>query len=162
MKLNLSEVGNLLQSFFDPEKIEKKARETKFVQRVSKLTGLKFLQAMVFGCLEHPQVSLSQLAQSCLDLGVDISEQSFNERINERSVTFMESMFHEVMTHFRNKQPIPLPILQQFRAINLFDSSYISLPEALADEYPGSGGNASAASMKVQLGFDPSWGATRH
>ena len=154
MKLELSEVGKLLQSFFEPKKIEQKARDTKFVQRLSKLTGLGFLQAMIFGCLEHPQVSLNQLVQSCQDLGLEISMQSFDERINEHSVAFMESMFLEVITFFRNKQPLALPILHQFTAVNLFDSSFISLPAALTAEYPGSGGNASAASLKVQLGFD--------
>jgi hypothetical protein len=154
MNLKLNEVGSLLQSFFESKTVEQKARETKFVQRVSKLTGLMFLKAMVFGCLEHPRASLNQLAQSCLDLGLEISVQSFDERINEHSVAFMESMFVEAMTFFRNKQPLPLAILQQFTAINLFDSSFISLPAALAAEYPGSGGNASPASLKVQLGFD--------
>jgi hypothetical protein len=154
MKLNLVAIGSTLLSFFETKKVQQTARETKFVRRVSELTGGIFLQAMVFTCIEHKAATLKQFAQSCLDLGVEISAQGFDERINSGSVTFMEEMFSQTIATFRNKQPLPLPILQQFTAINIFDSSIISLPEALADEYPGCGGNASEASVKIQLGFE--------
>ena len=97
MKLNLAAIGSSIQSFFDPKKVQQTARETKFVRRVSKLTGGIFLQAMVFTCIEHQEATLKQFAQSCLDLGVEITPQGFDERISPESVTFMEVMFRQAM-----------------------------------------------------------------
>jgi hypothetical protein len=154
MKLDLAAIGSSLHSFFDPKKVQPTARETGFVRRVSELTGGVFLQVMVFTCIEHQKVTLKQFAQGCLDVGVEITAQGFDERISPESVTFMEAMFRQALAIFRHEQGLPLSLLQQFTAINIFDSSVISLPEALADEYPGCGGNASSASVKIQLGFE--------
>jgi len=38
--------------------------------------------------------------------------------------------------------------------VNLVDSTYISLPASLAAVYPGSGGDASPAGLKIQLVLD--------
>ena len=40
------------------------ARETGFTQRASKLTGAKFVQAMVLGWLNKPAATLDELSQS--------------------------------------------------------------------------------------------------
>ena len=46
------------------------ARETGFVQRHSKLSGARFVQALTFGWLGQPDASLGQLAQMAATLGV--------------------------------------------------------------------------------------------
>ena len=128
--------------FFDPSWVQAIAHQSGFVQRTPKLNGPIFLQAMVFTSIEQDQATLKQFAQSCLDLGIEISEQGFDNRLGSESVAFLEEMFRQAMEQFRNKLPLPLPILHQFSHIYILDSSSIALPESLADEYPGSGGNA--------------------
>jgi hypothetical protein len=154
MKVNLTRIGLLIVSFFDKDKVQQMARLTKFVRRGSVLSGPIFLQALVFACLEHPKVTLSQMAQACLDLGVAITPQGLDERLNSWSVVFMQTMFSQAMSLFINRLPLPLGVLHQFSRVNLIDSSIVPLPEALATEYPGSGGNASKASLKMRLVFD--------
>lgn len=154
MQLNLEIVGQQLQALFEPDQIQALARQSGFVQREGKLNGPIFLQALVFACIEHEQVTLKQFAQSCLDLGVQISEQGLDHRLNPNSVAFMQAMFSRAITELRNKLALPLAILHQFSQIYILDSSVIPLPEQLAAEYPGSGGNASAASLKIQLLFE--------
>ena len=67
MELGLSQVGASVKDFFG-ELVNTKARETKFVQRLSPLNGLAFLQTMVFGFIENPDASLDSLTDVCLDL----------------------------------------------------------------------------------------------
>ena len=153
MKLSLTQAGIWIKDFFG-ETIKARARETKFVQRLSALNGRKFLQAMVFGFVENPDASLNDLSQVCLDLGVDITPQGLDQRINEKAVAFLKKVFADAMDRFKDQLPLPLPLLQQFSAIYLTDSTMESLPANLADEFPGSGGDASEASLKVQLVFD--------
>jgi hypothetical protein len=152
MQLDLETVGCLLVSFFSPATVYQAACQTNFTQRsTDKLTAPLFFQALVFACLEHQEVTLSQLGQACLDLGVAVSAQGVDSRITQASSDFMAAMFSQAMATFVNRSPLPLPILNQFSAVNLIDSSIIPLPEALAEVYAGCGGNASAASLKVRL-----------
>jgi hypothetical protein len=154
MKPDLNAIGTLISSFFDKDRVQQIARQTGFVRRISDLTGPIYLQAMVFACLERSNGTLNHFAQVCLDLGVAITPQGIDERINAQSVTFMRTMFAQAMDTFVNRLPLPLLVLQQFTATNLIDSSTIPLPETMRAEYPGCGGNASAASLKVRLVFD--------
>lgn len=153
MTLNLQSTGERIKSFFG-DSVNRIARETKFVQRKSDLDGLKFLQALVFGFIENPKASLNYLAQVCLDLEVEITPQGVDERINAYSVAFLREMFSQAMERFKHDQPLPLEILQQFTAIDILDSSVLALPDNMAEEYPGCGGDGPQASLKVQLVFE--------
>jgi hypothetical protein len=124
------------------------------VQRYSPLGGLVFLQASVFGFIDDPQANLDDLAQVCADLDVEITAQGFDQRVNPNAITFLKEMLSQAIEQFKNETPLPLPILQQFRAINLVDSTVLSLPDNMVDEYPGCGGDGAAASLKVQLNFE--------
>ena len=103
--------------------------------------GLKFLQIVIFGFIENPKGSLNHLAQVSLDLGLEITPQGIDERINEHSVIFLKKMFNQAMETFKNDQPLPLEVLQQFKAINILDSSVKTLPDNMAEEYPDCGGD---------------------
>jgi hypothetical protein len=152
-KLNLEVVGQKISDFFS-RAVETMARQTKFVQRRSPLTGEVFLKALVFGFLEKPKASLNDLAQVIADLGVEVTAQGLDERINVLSVDFLGKLFSKAMEQFKSELPLPLPVLQQFTAINLVDSTQKELPENMQDEYPGCGGNGAQASLKIQLVFD--------
>lgn len=153
MKLNLQSIGERIKAFFG-DTVNEVARQTKFVQRKSDLDGLKFLQALVFGSIEKPEVSLNHLAQVCLDLGVKITPQGVDDRINTYSVAFLKEMFSQAMDTFKNDQPLPVAGLQQFTALNIVDSSVQALPDNMAEEYAGCGGDGPQASLKVQLLFE--------
>jgi hypothetical protein len=112
------------------------------------------LQAIVFNSLQKREMTLSSLAQSCLDFEVEISEQGLDERIDDSSVAFLREMFIQSFKLFRLKEPLAIEMMEQFTGVYLVDSSQISLPESMAGLFPGSGGNASTASLKIQLVFD--------
>ena len=153
MKNTLKEISHKVQNFFT-DGIESIARETKFVQRLSKLSGTIFFQSLVFNSLVKPELTLSSLRQSCLDQGVSISEQGLDERINDKSVEFLKRLFSQAMKRFQTDNPIAIALLKQFSNVYLVDSSQISLPDSMAEQFPGSGGNSAAASLKIQLVFD--------
>lgn len=125
------------------------------MQRTSKMTGSRFLIVFVFGLLENARASLNDLIEFCEDhWGVSISVQALDERIHPATLTFMKQMFSLALVVLRQTVRLPVPILTQFSAVNITDSTGVSLPESLADEFPGSGGDASAAAMKLQLVVD--------
>jgi hypothetical protein len=147
-------ISEKMVSFFSDKEVEEMARQTKFVRRKSEITGLSFLKAMVLGFLEKPDSSLNAIAQSFLDLGIEVTPQGVDDRINAFSVAFLRAIFSQALEIFKNKCPLPLSVLQQFSAINIVDSSTKSLPENMADEYPGCGRQGAKAALKIQLVFD--------
>jgi hypothetical protein len=153
-KIDTTGISEKMVGFFSDQKVEETARATKFVRRKSEMTGLRFLKAVVLGFLEKPNSSLNELAQSLLDVGVEITPQGVDQRINAFSVAFLQAIFRQALALFKNKCPLPLSVLQQFSAINLVDSSTKSLPENMADEYPGCGRVGAQAALKIQLVFD--------
>lgn len=147
--VDVVEMGQALQNIFG-ETAERVAREAKFVQRESEMTGSKFLQTWVLGFLQHPEASLNLLSQVAADLGVEISKQGIQKRLSPFAVQFMEEMFEHSKDALQNEIPIALKLLTQFTSIQLVDSSGIALPDSLADEFPGSGGDGPQASLKLQ------------
>ena len=153
MKPNLKQVGEAIDRFIS-QGVEAIARKTKFVQRKSELSGQSFLQTTVFGCIEKQQTSLNELAQVSADLGVKITAQGLDQRITDKAVAFLKQMFSRAIGQLRNQVPLPLEVLQQFNGIYLTDSSIIALPDNMAQDYQGCGGNGPQASLKVQLVFE--------
>ena len=153
MKINHEAIAKKIKAFFG-DTVNSIARRTKFVQRHSALDGRTFLQALVFGFIENPHASVNGLAQVCADLDVEISPQGIDARINPYSVVFLRELFGQAIETFKNDTPLPLAVLQQFTAVNLLDSSVLTLPENMSAEYPGCGGDGPPASLKVQLVFE--------
>lgn len=151
---NIETVSTTIQGFFNKEEIEEVARCTKFVQRYSPLNGFIFLQAVIFAFIDDPEANLDDLAQACADLGVEISIQGFDQRLNPYTVEFLKEMLSKAMEQFKNNSPLPLPVLQQFSAINLVDSTVVGLPDNMVAEFPGCGGDGPQASLKMQLKFE--------
>ena len=154
MGIDIREIGSMITEYFTSPRISQIAYKSGFVQRSSaKLSGLLFLQAFVFASLEHVTITLSRVAQSCADLGLPITEQGLDNRINQSSVAFMQEMFAEAMQMLVNQQPLLVPVLAQFSAVNLIDSSGIPLPASMAGLYPASR-NIEAANLKLRVVFD--------
>ena len=59
------------------------ARQSGFVQRQSKLDGATFVQALTFGWLDNPDITLANLCQMAAALGVTISPQGLDARFTD-------------------------------------------------------------------------------
>lgn len=125
-----------------------------FVVRQSKMGGEQFVQAMVLGCLQRADMSLGDLAQTSTKLGVAISGPGLDQRIDEEAVTLLESVLQEALQHLSEKDRLEIEVLRPFSAVYLLDSTQMELPAALAECFPGSGGSASPAALKVQVLFE--------
>jgi hypothetical protein len=151
--LNVTQIGRTLQTLFG-EKAEEVARETKFVQRSSKMRGVTFLLTFVLGFLETPTASLNLLCQVAEDFGVSIRKQGLQGRLNAHAVTFMAQMFALAKEKLENKVAISLPLLTQFTVVHLMDSTAISLPDSQAETFAATGGSGPKAGLKLQTLWD--------
>ena len=132
------------------------ARETGFVQRSGKCTPQDFVSLCVFST---QSVATDSLVHLCNHLDaenqVSLSAEGLNQRFNPAAVTFLKSLFSNLL---RDKIGQDSAILSQvgdsFGRIRLLDSTVFQLPDEYADPYLGSGGSAHTAGMKIQLEYE--------
>jgi len=141
--------------FFDADEIEAMARKTGFVERASPLTGLKFLLTFTVGLLNTPDGTLGQLAAflgaSC---EAPVSPQAVDGRISAQAREFMGLCLRQALKMLASIPRGAGSALERFDHVYVIDSTSFELRAALAPHFKGSGGDASAASMRIQFAFD--------
>lgn len=137
------------------------AHTSGFVQRQSKLTGALFTQTLVFGFLSNPKASREQLAQTAAALGLSISPQALDQRLNHSGAECLFQVLEAASSTLLTADPLALPLLQRFNAVYLLDSSRISLPDCLAQIWLAGGNQHSSkpsAGLKLSLRLNLSTG----
>lgn len=130
------------------------ARQSGFVQRDSKRSGPTFLLVLVAGFLQEPTASLNALAQMAGGLGVSVTRQALHQRLGEPAVAFLRAMLQHSLRALHERTQLPLPVLAQFAAVYLHDSTHLALPDTLAGQYPGAGGSGPKAGLKLQTTWE--------
>lgn len=156
-KPTLDEFLDQIAQLFARVSVETTARETKFVQRQSKLTGHIFLITYTFAMSIYTNPTLEQLTalldQVLTRFNEEISRVSLHQRINEYAVQFFEAMLAQAIRI--NLPPTQtLKILAQFGEVIIVDSTSFQVPANLAHLFKGAGGSGSAAAIKIRFGYD--------
>src|SRR5690242_20353765 len=102
---------------------EELARETKFVQHVSPLTGAIFAQTLILGWLAMPEASYTQLQQVMALRGCEVSAQALEKRMTERAADFLLSLLHAVMAEAMSSDGVSTELLSRFEGVYLQDGS---------------------------------------
>ena len=132
---------------------ERVGKETQYKQRCSKLTPSAFIRALINTCLSG-HFNLEVFCSTLNKQGICIRKQSLHERFNERTVSFLKVLSSSFLSYFQSEKLPKLNDLEGFTAINIIDSSSVSLHSSLSNLFKGSGGAASSAALKIQLMFD--------
>lgn len=133
------------------------ARRCGFIQRQRKFTGALFVQTLVFGWLSNTEASLEDLAQTAATLGLKVSAQAIDERFTEKAAVLLEGVLAHAVGGLLEGNAVEISLLQRFEGVYLLDSSVMGLPPALAQRWPGLGGNtpeAGKAALKIEVMVD--------
>lgn len=133
-------------------------RELHFVERTTAvLTGSIFVQSMVFAWMANPDASYSQLRNVAATLGVPVTKQAIEQRFSSTSVELFRAVLREASTKLICCDTQVPDLLSRFAGVYVQDGTIISLPEELAQQYPGCGGNtveAGVSSLRLQVRWD--------
>jgi Transposase DDE domain len=146
-------VAQQLHEFLN-ERVRLAGRVSGFVQRASKLSAEVFVKTLVWGLAAKPQASLSEWADQSAALGVSISPQSLDERINERAVTLLQDVFRQALQVFQSQTKLAGASLTPFSSIHLLDSSIMTLPAHMQMLFAGCKTAGGEAALKGQLSFE--------
>ena len=140
------------------------ARTSGFIQRQRQLTGASFVQGLVFGWLAHPAATYDQLAQAVTRAGTPISPQGVEQRFTPAAAHLLQDVLAAATETVIRADVLASSLVQRFAGVWLLDTSIIPLPQALADQWPGSGkseGQGRAAAIKLHTCLDLLSGALR-
>jgi Transposase DDE domain len=128
------------------------AEQTNVVQRQRKFSPRSLASTFVLGFLHKPRASDEDLAHTAALVGVSVSTQAIEQRYHERMVEFMRGLFDKAVQAHVPADRVLAPLLDRFSDVQIMDSTVVSLPMAMADEFPGCGGShGGTAAMKLQL-----------
>jgi len=156
LEQNIENFVEATSKFFDEKIIEEIAREEKFCQRESKLTGHLFLSVFVFAMSIYGTPTYEQLAGLLSNVlsGMKISRQGVYDRITDNAKNF----FHRILSlsiELSIPESIKLDILlTNFDRVIILDSTSFQLPDELVEFFKGSGGCATQSAIKIQFGYD--------
>lgn len=141
------------------EDADRLGRETGFIQRQVKLTGSTFVRVLVFGALDKPQISCTDMSQDAALMGVPMSAQGIAQRFTERAATFLSCVLERAVARVVAGNAVSVPILERFSGVYIRDSSVISLPQELCSVWRGVGGTrGETAALKLQVRLNYSTG----
>lgn len=156
----IAKVGTALQQVFG--KIAEMADEASgVICRKRKFTAVSLAKTFVLGFLQNPRATDEELAQMAAQCGADVSPQAIDQRHTSALVKFLETLFREATKVVVGSNEVLAPLLDRFTSVTLLDSSTITLPEEMKEQFPGCGGSygSGEAAMKLQTELDLRSGA---
>lgn len=133
---------------------ERLGRETGFVQRKSKLTATDFVQTLIFGWLQQPEITLDGLVQVLGRRQVKISASGLSQRFGPAAADLLARLLEALSAQALSSLPVEIDLLKRFSAVVVEDSSTIVLPACFQQDWPGCGGSGSTAALKLFARWD--------
>ena len=155
IEITNEQIGQELGIWFNNEACEALARETGFIQRsTSRLTGSDLFNLLTVEALDEPTISYEGLCDILEDRNpiAQMTPQALCERMNsDGAVEFLKAGLKKTLKETTRPQLATMETawLKPFSRVLLQDSTQIQIHEKMADAFKGSGGNASAAYVKV-------------
>jgi hypothetical protein len=146
----ITQFGETVQRILG-EEVEQLAREVGFIERERVISGADFVQGLILGWLQEPEITLDGLTQVLERREVSISASGLSQRFTPQAATFLQRLRERLCAEQMEVEPVEIALLKQFRAVILEDSSSITLPPKLAEVWRGCGGSAGASEAAIKL-----------
>ena len=116
----LTQITDIMQEVFD-NAVETTSLACDFVQRKRKLTASAFAKILVFGWLENPDASYTDLAHTARLLGVEVSRQAIEKRMTFEAAETLKATLEIAASQVVEMPPQTLPLLNSFTGVYVQD-----------------------------------------
>jgi hypothetical protein len=159
----VAKVGVALQQVFG-KMAEEAAEATNVIVRRRIFSPVSLAQTFVLGFLENPRASDEDLAQMAAQCGAAVTPQAVEQRHTPKLMRFLEGLFRKAITLVVGSTEGLAPLLERFTAVTILDSSTLTLPDSLEQQFSGCGGSygSGVAALKLQTELDLRSGALSH
>ena len=158
----VTQVMDLVQGLLE-EPMDALARETGCVKRERKFSGSTLLPTLVLTVLRNPKPKNRDYQTTAAQLGVAVTEEAIAQRFTPELAKFLALALERVLAQTLSADAPPIELLDRFRQVMIGDSTSLSLPDELAEQFPGCGGShgSGKAALKIQVLFDLRHGTLR-
>lgn len=139
---SIPQVSHHLRTLFEHDAVEL-GQQAGLRQRTMSFTQLAWL--LVLGWWQQSAAGPSALARFAGSLGLTLCKQAVDCHFTERTAEWLLAVLRRAVLYVVCASAVSLPLLQQFRAVLLEDSSSISLPSSLKRVWGGCGGSPSTS-----------------
>lgn len=159
LKKNVFKVGKKLRATFNSEHINQVADSVNLVLRERNFNAMALLSVMVFGESKNYQVSLTEKCQHLFGIGISMSKQALDKRLNAKAAKFLKQILEDLL-EINLLGNVVNPVLSTFAGINVIDATSFQLPDKLETHYKGFGGGATSSGVKTQYQIEITTGDT--
>lgn len=151
-EVNITQIMERYQAILEQE-VPRLARETGAVKRERKngLDAVTLVEMVIFGFWQEPQIRLSGLAQVAERREVSVSESAISQRFSPQCAALFREVLHRVAEVQLESEKVEVPLLKQFSAVIVEDSSTINLPAELLEVWRGCGGSTGMSEAAVKI-----------
>ncbi len=153
--MSVTQVMEQYQSILE-EEVHDIAYETGAVKRKGKLDAATLVQIQIFGFWQDPDLRLSGLAQIGGRREVHVTESAISQRFTPACAMMFLKIMQRLAEVTLESEKVEIPLLKQFSAVLVEDSTSITLPAELAEIWQGCGkeGSTSSAAVKAFVRWD--------
>ena len=119
------------------------------IRRRREFSASSLVSTFVLGFLRHPRPTWEQLAWVARGRGADVTPQAVEQRVTPALRDTLEGVWRKAIACVVMSNERVQPLLARFTQVLIGDSTSIALTDALAAEFPGSGGRCAAAKWQV-------------
>ncbi len=151
-QVSVTQIMEEYQAILEQE-VPRLARESGAVKRVRKngLDAVTLVETVIFGFWQEPDLRLSGLAQVAGRRAVAVTESAMSQRFTPACATLFYRVLQRLTEVHLTSEKVDVPLLKQFTAVIVEDSSIINLPTELAAIWRGCGGGAAMSEAAVKL-----------
>ena len=105
------------------EEAKQLAREVGFIEGERVISGAGFVQTLILGWLQVPEITLDGLTQVLQRREVSISASGLSQRFTPEAATLVQRVLERLSAEQMQVEPVEIALLKQFSAVILEDSS---------------------------------------
>lgn len=126
-------------------------RQTGVIQRQRKFSGASLLQMVVLTVWKSPHATTDEFVATAAQLGVTVTPEAVEKRFTNALISFLRAGLEHILEQAIAADPVAIPLLEKFTAVELGDSTTVTVPDAYAEEFPGCGGKADSGQAAVKI-----------
>ena len=148
----VAKVASAMQAVFG-KTLDDLARNTGCVRRQRKFSGMSLVRTLVLTLLHRPAAKERDYRAMAAKLGVHVTEEAIAQRFTSGLVRFLAEALKQAVAQTLAAKPVPGSLLQKFTDVRIGDSTTLTLPDEMAEQFPGCGGTGKVcrAALKIQV-----------
>ena len=147
--MSITQVMEQYRSILE-EEVQTIAYETGAIKRQRKIDAATLVQMMIFGFWQEPEIRLSGLAQIGGRREVQVTESAISQRFTPECATMFLKIMQRLAEVSLEGDRVDIPLLKQFSAVIVEDSTSVTLLAELAEIWRGCGKEGSTSSAAVK------------